>query len=83
MSQELLNMRDSWLPVEGFRVVSVGGQWAVNPYCRIVTVEDDGAADDLEGLLVEPTVQRASEPGPDGEPVQVNRVIGRSVISEP
>lgn len=80
VADPLLANRDSWLPVEGFRLVSVDGPWLAHPGVTICTFEDDNAPADLEGKLVEPVLQRASEPGPDGEPVQVTRVIARDLV---
>lgn len=81
VADPLLTERDSWQPVEGFRLVSVDGPWLAHPDVTICTFEDDGAPADLKGKLVEPTLQRAAEPGPDGEPRQITRIIARQVIS--
>jgi len=80
VSDALLAQRDTWLPAEGFRLVSADGPWLAHPDVTICTFENDGAPAGLEGKLAEPVLQRASEPGPDGEPAQVIRIMSRSVV---
>ena len=59
VSDALLLERDAWLPVEGFRLVSVDGPWLAHPDITICTFEDDNAPAELEGKLVEPVLQES------------------------
>lgn len=79
VEDKLLLELDSWLPVEGFRLISVDGPWLAHPNITICTFEDDDAPPELEGKLVEPTLQSHYQ---DGEQVAVT-VLSRTVVSGP
>lgn len=57
VADPLLEDRDFWKPVTGFRLVSVDGPWLAHPEVTICTFEDDNAPSELEGKLVEPVFQ--------------------------
>jgi hypothetical protein len=59
VADPLLLERDYWLPVDGFRLISVDGPWLKHPDITICTFEDDNAPPELEGKLVEPTLTQA------------------------
>ena len=65
VADPLLTGRSAWLPVEGFRLVSVDGPWLAHPGVTICTFEDDNAPAGLEGQFVEPVFHR------DGETVTI------------
>ena len=46
-----------WDRVTGFRLVSVDGPWLAHPGVTICTFDDDGAAAELAGKLVEPVLR--------------------------
>lgn len=58
VADPLLEQKGFWLPIQGFRLVSVDGPWLAHPDVTICTFEDDGAPADLEGKLVEPFFTR-------------------------
>ncbi len=74
VADPLLAESGFWDPVEGFRLVSVDGPWLAHPEITICTFEDDFAPPELEGKLVEPTLQK-NQPR--------IKVIDRRVVSEP
>ena len=59
VSDQLLEQRESWPPIDGFRLLSVDGPWLAHPQITICTVEDDNADPSLEGKLVELSVKRS------------------------
>jgi len=71
VADPLLAKLDGWLPVAGFRLISVDGPWLAHPDVTICTFEDDDAPAELEGRLVEPVFTR------DGETVSIT---GRNPI---
>lgn len=75
VADPLLEQRDSWLPAEGFRLVSVDGPWLAHPDVTICTFDDDYAPPEFEGKLVEPVFRRHD----DGRTL----VIDRQVVSAP
>jgi hypothetical protein len=76
VADPLLEQARSWLPVEGFRLVSVDGPWLEHPDVTICTFEDDGAPAELEGQLVEPVFTADFTAG-----LPSARVTGRQVIT--
>ncbi len=68
VADPLLEDRDFWTPVEGFRLVSVDGPWLAHPDVTICTFDDDSAPPGLEGKLVEPVFRSCGD--------------GRAVITE-
>ena len=77
VADPLLLERDYWLPVDGFRLVSVDGPWLAHPDVTICTFEDDNAPAELEGKLVEPVLQSHYE---DGKVAKVT-VMSRTVVT--
>jgi hypothetical protein len=74
VADPLLLERDSWLPVEGFRLISADGPWLAHPDVTICTFEDDNAPAALEGKLVDLVMTRESADGPV-------RITGRTVLA--
>lgn len=74
VADQLLLDKDFWVPVEGFRLISVDGPWMHHPDVTICTFEDDNAPDEVEGRLVEPVFQKNTETG-------AVTVMSRSVVT--
>jgi hypothetical protein len=53
IADPLLEQAEYWLPVAGFRLITVDGPWLAHPNVTICTFEDDNAPADLEGRLVQ------------------------------
>jgi len=75
VSDALLLDKDYWMPVEGFRLLSVDGPWLAHPDVTICTFEDDGASPQLAGRLIEPVFQTHIETG-------TVTILSRQVLNE-
>lgn len=71
VSDQLLTQAESWVPVEGFRLVSADGPWLQDPAVTVCTFEDDEAPAELEGQLIALTLQRQ----PDGTVAIMDRTV--------